>query len=76
LSRRDYKLTINTTLDKLRQEQAIYTIQTQTSNTKKKTNLINNDLITNTEEIPHTQYMKGRNFELLWKIGKRLSYLL
>jgi len=52
LSRRDYDPTINTTMDKLRQEETVHTLQKQTSNTTDKTKPTKNNFKQIKEKYP------------------------
>jgi len=72
LSRRKYPPTINQTMDKLRQEETVYAMHKQTSSPPK----TNEEITATKADVTDIQYVEGSNSELIFQIGKRMSYLL
>jgi len=73
LSHREYEPTVNSTMEKLRLEETVYSLQPKTNNETEKINNIKTDETLTTIEL---LYMESRNNELIGQIGKRMSYLL
>jgi len=67
-SRREYEPMVNTTMEKLKLEETVYSLQPTTGDETKKMNEIKiNETSTNSK----IQYMESRNNEIICQIGKR-----